>query len=197
VFVPPKAEIVFVAPEVFNVVPPTEVIANVAAVIALDVVSLIAPVDTRLTVLPVPPERLPIVKAPLLIVTAPPPLLCARLVNVKAPVLVYETVPAPVLFTLKLPTLLLFVKDNPVAEVVDNERPVIALVELSEIEPAVAVNDTAFAAPPDNAPLSVMLPVEFVIDTAPVPVSNGILQRNHTGASVSRREIRNGIQCAG
>jgi hypothetical protein len=168
VFVPPKLEIVFVAPVVFNVVPPTEVTANVAAVIVLDVVSPIVPVDTRLTVLPVPPEMLSIVKAPLLIVTAPPPLLCVRLVNVKAPVLVYDTAPEPVFETVKLPTLLLFVKLKPVEDVVDSEAPVIMLVLVSLIAPVAAVNDTAFA-PAAMLPFKV-IPLLFVMFTAPVPV---------------------------
>ena len=45
VFVAPKLVIVFVAPAVFNNVPPTEDVANVAALIVLVALSLIAPVD--------------------------------------------------------------------------------------------------------------------------------------------------------
>jgi hypothetical protein len=172
VFDAPKLLIAFVAPTVFNDTPPTDVNAKVEVFRVVVALSLIAPVETKLTVLPVPPEILPFkVNAPLLIVTAPVPP-CESAVTVNAPVLVYDTAPLPVFVNDALPTLLLFVRLKPVADVVANELPVITLVlvALSDIEPAAAFNVTAFAAPADNAPLSVILPVVFVIETAPVPL---------------------------
>jgi hypothetical protein len=100
VFVPPKLEIVFVAPVVFNVVPPTEVIANVEALIELVADSPIVPVETKLTVLPVPPTTLPLMlRAPLLIVTVPVPV-CERPVNDNADEVLKDTAPPLVLVAL-------------------------------------------------------------------------------------------------
>jgi hypothetical protein len=88
VFNAPKLDIVFVAPTVFSDAPPTDVNANVEALIVLVALSPIIPVDVKLTVLLPPPEIFPLIlNAPLFKVTVPVPD-CDNFVKVTAPVFV-------------------------------------------------------------------------------------------------------------
>jgi hypothetical protein len=152
----------------FNVVPVAEVVVSKPPVIDAVVVSAIAPLELKETLL-VPAARLPVTfKLPVLLTdTVPVPVCEMPVIDNGAAVLINAMLPMPVLVALKLVTTFALFKVVPVAELVVNKPPVINAVLASANAP-LEVKETLFV-PAAILPVTFTLPVLLTV-TVPVPV---------------------------